>query len=242
MMRRESGFVFSCVDDVGDLVDVAAVGRRPRAPLDAVDRTKVAVGAAHSSQIVTSAVLQPARVAVAAQEPEQLEDDRAQVDLLRRDERKALAQVEAHLVAEHALRAGAGAVGLGDAMVADVAQEVFVLRAHRALVALGQAAGRSVSAVASLMEAVRRLRYRASGPRAPGDPLARCRDAPLARDFHGLPDRPRRRGRLGSPHGTVHSTAPVTRHSRQPRRPRHEQGRRSTSGAVGAQCAERTGC
>ena len=49
-----------------------------------------------------AALLQPARVAVAAQEPEQLEDDRAQVHLLGRDQREAFAQVEAHLVAEHA--------------------------------------------------------------------------------------------------------------------------------------------
>ena len=56
-----------------------------------------------------------------------------QVHLLGGDQREALAQVEAHLVAEHAARAGAGAVGLGDAVVAHVAHEVFVLRADRAL-------------------------------------------------------------------------------------------------------------
>ena len=45
---------------------------------------------------------------------------------------KPSAQVEAHLVAEHALRAGAGAVALGHAVVADVAHEVFVLGADGA--------------------------------------------------------------------------------------------------------------
>ena len=54
MMRREFGLVLELLDDARDLVDVAAVGRRPRAPLHAVHRPEVAVGAAHSSQIVTS--------------------------------------------------------------------------------------------------------------------------------------------------------------------------------------------
>ena len=50
-----------------------------------------------------------------AQEPEQLVDDRLEVQLLGGDERKAGGQIEAHLVAEHAERAGAGAVGLAHA-------------------------------------------------------------------------------------------------------------------------------
>jgi hypothetical protein len=62
-----------------------------------------------------AALLQPAHVAVAAQEPQQLQDDALQVHLLGGHQREALVQVEAHLVAEHAARAGAGAVGLGHA-------------------------------------------------------------------------------------------------------------------------------
>ena len=73
-----------------------------RAPLHAVDRPEVAVGPGPLVPDRHAALLQPARVAVAAQEPQQLEDDRLEVHLLGRDERKALAQVEAHLVAEHA--------------------------------------------------------------------------------------------------------------------------------------------
>ena len=40
-----------------------------------------------------------------------------QEHLLRRDQRKAFVQVEAHLVAEHAARAGARAVALGHAVL-----------------------------------------------------------------------------------------------------------------------------
>ena len=135
------GIGLELLDDVGDLVDVAAVGRRPRAPLHAVHRAEVAVGARPFVPDRDVALLQPARVAVAAQEPEQLEDDRAQVHLLGRDQREAFAQVEAHLVAEHALRSGAGAVGLGDAVIADVAEEVLVLRADGRSAASGEAGG-----------------------------------------------------------------------------------------------------
>ena len=102
MMRRESGLVLQLPHDLGDLVDVAAVGRRPGAPLHAVDRAEVAVGAGPFVPDRHAALLQPARIAVAAQEPQQLEDDGLEVDLLRRHQREALGEVEAHLVAEHA--------------------------------------------------------------------------------------------------------------------------------------------
>lgn len=74
-----------------------------------------------------AALLEPAHVGVAAQEPQQLTDDRAQVQLLRREGREALRQVEAHLVAEDAPGARAGAVGLVHAVVPDVLEEVEVL-------------------------------------------------------------------------------------------------------------------
>ena len=66
-------------------------------------------------------------VGLAAQEPEQLVDDRLQVQLLRRDGGEALRQIEARLVAEDRERAGAGAVALLYAVLEDVADEVEVL-------------------------------------------------------------------------------------------------------------------
>jgi hypothetical protein len=45
-----------------------------------------------------------------AEKPEKLDDDRAKVDLLRREEWKALAKIEAHLVTEDPARPRAGAV------------------------------------------------------------------------------------------------------------------------------------
>jgi hypothetical protein len=71
-------------------------------------------------------LVQEGDVALPAQEPEQLDGDRLEVDALRRDEREALGEIEADLTAEDTARAGPGAVGLVHAVVESVAQEVLV--------------------------------------------------------------------------------------------------------------------
>ena len=120
------------LDHFGDLVDVPAVRRRPAAPLHAIHRAQVAVGAGPFVPDGAATLLQPLHVGVAAQKPQQLHDDGAQVHLLGGDQRKAFVQVEAHLVAEHALGAGARAVGLEHAVGVHMAHEVFILRADGA--------------------------------------------------------------------------------------------------------------
>ena len=102
MWRRQSGSGADLLDDLRDLVDVPAVGRRPRAPLVAVDRPEVAVGVGPLVPDRDAAVLEPLDVGVAAQEPQQLGEHRPGVDLLGGDQREPLGEVEAHLVAEHA--------------------------------------------------------------------------------------------------------------------------------------------
>ena len=143
MWRRESGLV-----RIGSMTSAiwstcAAVGRRPGPPLVAVDRAEVAGVVGPLVPDRDAALLQPAHVGVAAQEPQQLADDRAHVQLLGRDDREALGQVEAHLVAEHAARAGAGAVGLVDAVRQDVVEEVEVLPHARSLHRGADPAGRA---------------------------------------------------------------------------------------------------
>ena len=102
-------------DQLGDLVDVAPIRGDPVAPLLAVDRAEVAILVRPLIPNRDFAVLQPADVSVAAQEPQQLDDDRAEVKLLGREHGEALREIEAHLRAEHAERAGAGAVHRLDA-------------------------------------------------------------------------------------------------------------------------------
>src|SRR3546814_2306999 len=64
-------------------------------------------------------------------------DLRAQVQLLGGDQREAFAEIEAHLPAEHAARAGTGAVGLFGAVLKHVAQQVEVLTHANPLVGRG---------------------------------------------------------------------------------------------------------
>src|SRR5437773_6929131 len=71
-------------------------------------------------------------IGVAGEEPDQLVDDRLEMQLLGSGERKTIGEVEAHLVAEHRERAGAGAVALLDAVAENVLDQVEIL-AHRFL-------------------------------------------------------------------------------------------------------------
>ena len=113
-------------DQTRDLIVVPPVRPLPRAPLPAVDRTELAVRVRPFVPDTNAVLPQVRGVGVAAQEPEQLVHDRADVELLGGEEREALAQVEAELVAEHAARSDAGTVGLVDAVLQDVAQEIEV--------------------------------------------------------------------------------------------------------------------
>ena len=91
-------------DDVRDLVDVPSVRRRPAPPLHPVHGAEVAVRVRPLVPDRHPVLLEPADVRLAAEEPQELVGDRAEVHLLRRHEWEALGQVEAHLVAEHAHR------------------------------------------------------------------------------------------------------------------------------------------
>ncbi len=118
----------SCSRTPRDLVDGAAVRRRPGPPLHAVHRAEVTVRRRPLVPDRHAVLLQPADVAVAAQEPQQLVGDRPEVHPLGRDQREALPQVEAQLVPEDAARAGAGAVGTARPGLQHVAEQVFVRR------------------------------------------------------------------------------------------------------------------
>ena len=119
-----------------------AVRRRPRAPLAAVDRAELAVLVGPLVPDRDAALLEPADVRVAAHEPQELAHDRMEVHLLRRHEREPAAQVEPHLVAEHAQRAGARPVVLAGSLVEYPLKEIEV-RAHTAKVTADSARPRA---------------------------------------------------------------------------------------------------
>ena len=93
-----------------NLVYVSAVMVGPRAPLVAVHGAKLAVGVGPFVPDAHAVVLQVFHVGVAFEEPEQFVYYRLQVQLFRCKQRKTVLKVEAHLVAEDAYRASAGAV------------------------------------------------------------------------------------------------------------------------------------
>ncbi len=121
------GVVFERVDDLLNLVNVATIGCGPAAPLHAVYGAEVAVFAGPFVPDGDVAFFEPVVVTGAGQEPQQLLDDGAQVDLFGGDEWEAFVQVKAHLVAKHAFGAGARAVGLGNAVAVHMLHEIFVL-------------------------------------------------------------------------------------------------------------------
>ena len=112
---------------LGDLVDVPAVGRRPVAPLLAVHGSELAAGVGPLVPDGDAVIAQVLRVGLAAQEPQQLVGDRLEVHALGGHQRKSRGEIEAHLVAEHRQRAGAGAIGLARAVAAHVAHEFEIL-------------------------------------------------------------------------------------------------------------------
>jgi hypothetical protein len=125
------GILFDLRDHAVNLVEAAAVRRAPVAPLRAIDAAEVAgflvrpfVPDGHA------ALLQPAHIRLAAQEPEQLVDDGLEMQLLGGEHGKAVTQIKPRLRAEHGISARARAVGLELAVVEDMPEQI-VIRNHR---------------------------------------------------------------------------------------------------------------
>ena len=130
MSRRESGLRLIIAITLADLVDGLAVLGRPGAPLLAVDRAEIAALVGPLVPDAHAVLVEIFDVGVAGEEPEQLVDDRFDVQLLGGEQREALVERKAHLMAEHRQRAGAGAVALLHAVVEDVLHQIEIL-AHR---------------------------------------------------------------------------------------------------------------
>ena len=113
-------------DDARDLIDLTPLGGAPLAPLGAVDRAEVAVCTGPLVPDGDAILLEIADVGVAFEEPEQLVDDGAEVELFGGEQRKAAREVEAHLRAEDRERPRAGAVLLPGPVVEDEIEETQV--------------------------------------------------------------------------------------------------------------------
>ena len=110
-----------------ELVDGSAVGCRPGAPLVAIDRAKVTVLVGPFVPDGDPVILEVLDVGVAGDEPQKFINDRFQVNFLGGQKRESFGEVEAHLVAEDALGAYAGAVVLDHAVGHYVTQKILIL-------------------------------------------------------------------------------------------------------------------
>ena len=108
----------------------APVRALPGAPLLAVDRAKVALVVRPFVPDADAIGLEIGDIGVAVQEPDQLVDDRFQMQALGGDQREALAQVEAQLPAEQRPDAGARPVALDRAGVERFVEKIEI-GAHR---------------------------------------------------------------------------------------------------------------
>ena len=110
-----------------ELVDGSAVWCRPGAPLVAIDRTKIAVLVGPFVPDGDTVVLEVLDVGVAGYEPKEFVDDGFEVNLFGGQKRETFGEVEAHLVAEDAFGAYAGAVMLDHTIVHYMTQKILIL-------------------------------------------------------------------------------------------------------------------
>src|SRR5262249_37555951 len=95
------GILTDRLDDRSDLIDGAAAGRRPRTPLLAVNRTKITILVGPFVPDGDAVVVEILDVGVTGEKPQQFMDDRFQMQFLRGHQRKAVAEIEAHLMPEY---------------------------------------------------------------------------------------------------------------------------------------------
>jgi len=100
--------------------------------LHAINRAQAAVFARPLVPDGAATFLQPFDIAVAAQKPQQLDNDGSQKDLFGGHQRKTFVQVKTHLVAKNAAGAGTGTVTFLHARGVHMAHKVFILAADGA--------------------------------------------------------------------------------------------------------------
>lgn len=114
---------------VCDLIDAASIRSAPGTPLFSVDGSELPFGVrplVPNRNLVVPEVLD---VRLSPQEPKELNDDGADVQLLRREQRKAGAEIEAHLMTEATQRSDPGAVFLASSCLEQEFEE-FEILAH----------------------------------------------------------------------------------------------------------------
>ena len=119
--------LFQTLDQLGDLVHFASSLGRPVTPLVPVYRPEIALGVGPFVPYGYAIVLEVADIGVPLEEPEQLVEDGAGMQLLGGEQGEARSQVETHLPAEDGTGTSTGAVALYVAMLQHVGHEFKIL-------------------------------------------------------------------------------------------------------------------
>src|SRR5207302_5589418 len=114
------------LDDVVDLIYARAILAAPIHPLRAVDAAEIAIFVRPFIPDRDAMFTQKTYVRLAAQEPEQLVNDRFKMELLRGEERKIFPQIEPRLRAENGNRPDARAIRARLAALEHQAEEIVV--------------------------------------------------------------------------------------------------------------------
>lgn len=121
------GIPFDFLENLRELIDNGAVGRRPRPPLLTVDRPEFALLVRPFVPNRYAVIVQILDVRVAAQKPQELVHDRTRVKLFGRYQRKPIMQIEAHLVAENTSGSGSRPIAFFDAGIDDMTKKIEIL-------------------------------------------------------------------------------------------------------------------
>ena len=111
------GVLLEIVDQLGDLIDTSAIGFGPAAPLRSIDWAEIAVGISPFIPDGDIVFVEIADIGIAFEEPEQLVDDRSEMELLRREQGKAVGQIKALLRTKDRMGSRTGAILLGSSMI-----------------------------------------------------------------------------------------------------------------------------
>ena len=121
------GIGLQCFHEIGNLIDVLSIGRGPTSPLHPIHGPQISIFLGPFVPDGDPALLKPQVAARTTQEPQQLLNDRSQVDFLGGHQGKPLVQIKAHLVAKNTARARTSAVFLVHPVGEHMAHKVFVL-------------------------------------------------------------------------------------------------------------------
>jgi uncharacterized repeat protein (TIGR01451 family) len=124
---------FDLGDDIVDLIDRSAIRRAPIAPLRAINTAEISFRVGPFIPDRDSMVVQVFHVRVPAQEPEQLVNDRFEVELFGGEKREALLKRKARLRAENRVCPGTSAVRLELTLFKHKLEQVEILRHVRSI-------------------------------------------------------------------------------------------------------------